>query len=68
MLNNLEQFEKQQKQLIGNKITDRIAKVPKKSQQNNLEKVTNENDKKIPKGTYISSEERQELIDELRLK
>ena len=30
--------------------------------------MTNENDKKIPKGTYISSEERQELIDELRLK
>ena len=24
--------------------------------------------KKIPKGRYISSEERQELIDELRLK
>ena len=30
--------------------------------------MTNENDKKIPKERYISSEERQELIDELRLK
>ena len=32
----------------------KITKVPKKLQQNNLEKVTNENDKEIPKEIYIS--------------
>ena len=35
--------------LIGNKITDKITKVSKNSQQNNSETVTNENDKEIPK-------------------
>ena len=45
----------------------KITKVPKKLQQNNLEKVTNENDKEIPKERYISPEERQKIIDNLRL-
>ena len=40
--------------LIGNKITNRITKVSKNSQQNNLETVTNENDKEIPNERYIS--------------
>ena len=44
----------------------KITKVPKKLQQNNLEKVTNENDKEIPKERYISPEERQKIIDNLR--
>ena len=39
-----------------------------KSQQNNSETVTNEHDKEIPKERYISPEERQEIINELRLK
>ena len=43
-------------------------KVPKNSKQNNSETVTNEYDKEIPKERYISSEERQEIIDKLRLK
>ena len=47
--------------LIGNKIVKNITKVSKTSQQNNSKTVTNEHDKKIPK-------ERQENIDELRLK
>ena len=42
----------------------------KKFTKNNLETVTNENDiemaKEIPKGKYISSEERQKIIDSLR--
>ena len=46
----------------------RITKVSKHSQQNNSETVTNEHDKEIPKEKYLSSEERQETIDELRLK
>ena len=43
-------------------------KVSKNLQQNNLETGTNENDKEIPKEIYISPEEKQEIIDELRLK
>ena len=38
----------------------KIIKVPK-----NLETVTNENDKEIPKERYISPEERQKIIDNL---
>ena len=43
-------------------------KVSKNSQENNSETVTNEHDQEIPKERYISSAERQEIIDELRLK
>ena len=35
-------------------------------QQNNLETVTNEHDKEIPKERYISPEEREKTIDKLR--
>ena len=52
--------------LIGNKIVDRITKVSKILQQNNSETVTNDNYKEIPKKR--SPEDRQEIIDELRLK
>ena len=54
--------------LIGNKIADRITKLSKNSQQNDSETVTNEHDKEIPQERYISSEKRQEIIDDLRLK
>ena len=54
--------------LIGNKIGDRIIKVSQNSQQNNSEVVTNENDKELPKERYISLEQRQKVIDDLRLK
>ena len=54
--------------MIGNKIGDRIKKVIKNSQQNNSETVTNEHDKEIPKERCISPEERQNIIDELKLK
>ena len=37
-------------------------------QQNNSEAVTNEHNKEIPKERYIPPEERQKIIDELRLK
>ena len=53
--------------LIGNKIADKIKKVSKTSQQNNSETVANEHDKEIPKERCISSEERQKIIDDLRL-
>ena len=53
--------------LIGNKIANRITKVSKNIQQNNSETVTNANDTEIPKERYISPEERQKIIDDLRL-
>ena len=81
MLNNLqqmrlklvqkEQFKKQQKQLVIwliIKLLIKSLKFKKKSQQNNLETVTNEHGKEIPKEKYISLEERQEIIDKLRSK
>ena len=53
--------------LTGNKIAEKITKVSKTPQQNNSETVTNEHDKEIPKERYISPEERQKIIDDLRL-
>ena len=52
--------------LIGKK-NDRNTKVLQISPQNNSETVTNEHDKKIPKERYISSEEWQKTIGDLRL-
>ena len=54
--------------MIGNKIAKKITKPSNKSQQYNSETVTNEYDKEIPKEKYVSPKERQEMIDELRLK
>ena len=45
----------------------KITKISKTSLQNNSETVTNEYDKEIAKERYISPEERQEIIDDLRL-
>ena len=53
--------------MIDNKIANKITGGSKNSQQNNSETVTNENDKEIPKERYISPEERQKIIDDLRL-
>ena len=61
--------------LTGNKIADTVAKsydgmnskVSKTSPQNKSDNTSNEEDKEIPKERYASPEERQELIDELRL-
>ena len=39
--------------LAGNKTANKITKVSKNSQQNNLETVTNENNKEIPTERYI---------------
>ena len=54
--------------MIGNKIPNKITKASKILQQNNLKTVTNEHDQEIPKERYVSPEERQESIDELRVK
>ena len=53
--------------LIGNQISTRVTKVSTDSQQSNSETVINYYDKEITKEWFISSEERQEIIDELRL-
>ena len=45
----------------------KITRVSKNSRQNNSETVTNKHDTEIPKGKYISPEERQKIIDNLRL-
>ena len=54
--------------LIENKIANRVTKFSKNPQQKNLEAVTKEHDKEISNERYVSLEERQETIDELRLK
>ena len=53
--------------LTGNEITDRITKVSKTLPQNNPKRITNEHDQEIPKERYVSPEQRQEIINELRL-
>ena len=52
--------------LIGNKIADKITSVSKKS-ENNKSEANNDSLKNVPKKRYISPEERQQIIDELRL-
>ena len=52
--------------LIGNKIADKITSVSKKT-QNNESEADSTSLKDVPKKRYISPEERQQIIDELRL-
>ena len=54
--------------LIGNKIANQITKVSKSFQQNNSETITNERDKERTKERNLSPEERQKIIDGVRLK
>ena len=54
--------------LIGNKITDKIRRVSKKSTKDLPNDETDADaEKATPKKRYISPEERQQIIDELRL-
>ena len=48
--------------LIGNKIANKMTKVPKNSQQSNSEIVTNKHDKEIPKEQYIFSQKHKKLL------
>ena len=52
-------------ELIGNKNAGKITNLSRKSSQNNLGEAKNE--KEIPKERYLSPEERQQFIGELRL-
>ena len=58
--------------LIGSEIEDKITRISRTSTQNTLHTVPNKTedigfDAKIPKGKQISSEKRQQIIDELRV-
>ena len=53
--------------LIGNKIDDKITSVSKTSDANSEMEAGRANPQGVPKKRYISPEERQETIDELRL-
>ena len=55
--------------LIGNEIADKITSVSKKSPRelHSKELYSHEANNEIPKERYISSQERQQMIDELRL-
>ena len=54
--------------LIGNKIADKITSISKKkSDNNNNNNINNDIELTTPKKRYISPEERQQIIDELRL-
>ena len=55
--------------LIGNKIADKITSTSKKSSKELHDKdlPSNEANNEIPKERYISPQERQNIIDELRL-
>ena len=63
MLNNLQQMHLNQFKRVIQKIANRITKIAKTLQKT----VTNNNDKEMPKERYISAEERQNIIDDLRL-
>ena len=54
--------------MLVKKIVNKFTEVSKNAQQNHSETVKNKHDKEIPKEKYISSEEREEIIDKLRLK
>ena len=53
--------------LIGNKTADKITKVWRILPQNNSETITNEFDKERPKERYMSPDETEKAIDDLRL-
>ena len=52
--------------LVGNKIADKITSISKKKSDNN-NNINDDVELKNPKKRYISPEERQQIIDQLRL-
>ena len=57
-----DQIAKSTSYLIGNKIANKMTKVPKNWQQSNSEIVTNKHDKEIPKERYIFSQKHKKLL------
>ena len=60
-------YSVQPRDLIGNQSADEIILVSRTSSQNSSKTVKNDYDKEIPNEKYISPEERQKVIDDLRL-
>ena len=60
-------YSVQPRDLIGNQSADEIILVSRTSPQNSSKTVKNDYDKEIPNEKYISPEERQKIIDDLRL-
>ena len=53
--------------LVGNKIADKIKSISKKKSDNNNNNINDDVELKTSQKRYISPEERQQIIDELRL-
>ena len=53
--------------LIGDQISNKITKVSRSLPPNNSETITNEHDKEIPKGIYVSPEEIHKIIADLTI-
>ena len=60
-------YSVQPRDLIGNQSADEIILVSRTSPQNSSRTVKNYYDKEKPNEKYISPEERQKIIDDLRL-
>ena len=60
-------YSVQPRDLIGNQSADEIILVSRTSPQKSSKTVKNDYDKEIPNEKYISPEERQKIIDDLRL-
>ena len=52
--------------MVGKSYDSKITGTLKSRQQNSLKTVTNDLDKEIPKERYVSPDERQKIIDNLR--
>ena len=52
--------------MVGKSYDSKITGILKSRQQNSLKTVTNDLDKEIPKERYVSPDERQKIIDNLR--
>ena len=61
----IQKTAKATRDLVGNKIADKITGTSKKSRNEEIQ--SNEVNNEIPKERYISPKERQQIIDELRL-
>ena len=62
----IQKFAEATGDMVGNKIADKITSVSKKS-TNKLSTIDGDVELTTPQKRYISSEERQQIIDELRV-
>ena len=60
-------IQKKSGDIVGNKSADKITSYSKKSPDRSTELQSNKENNEIPKERYISPQERQQIIGELRL-